>query len=562
MKRPLVYYALAFFIGSFSTFTFKINIIYGAVITASFLIIIAVTLSRRFAFICILFFMLGMADYNIYFKINMGNEAKIRVKYKNGYLCIGNYKGRKVLLEGSIRNISCGEKIYAYGKAYTYCDYERGIAAKYKIYKYTSYEKDFIYNMYQYKNEAYKSFKDILGEEKSAIVMSLCFGDTSYTQKSQKMRFQKLGVIHAFSVSGLHLSIIYKVIEHLLNFKCAVILSVLYILFTGANASAIRALVMIIVLKVSKIVYKNYDKISSLSFAALILLVMRPYYITDIGFMLSFLATLGILLYYTEFKKVLYHVPDKLRSTMSITLSAQVFSLPYTACTLNNFSPGFILGNIFLVPLYSIIIVAGNISLVFLKLPHIFRSLGDIMYVLMEADEIISDILLKISPSMIATDIKMGAYALGIYMIFLFYKHGHKRCLYVPLLTCIIMLLSQYRFMPGVNCFSFGSTYGIYAGYKNKSVLVCNYDIDKSSKMSELTEKYPSDYVLTNPHINTSVKIKKNFVIKCIEGGYLLYFNGNKYFINVSPQKEIDEYYVITGYDIIKFAYLKLLAPF
>lgn len=553
MKRPLVYYVSAFFIGCFSTLTFKTNIIYGAVIAASFLIIMAATLKWRAAFICMLFFMLGMIDYNIYFNIRLNDEAKIRIEYKNGYLCIGNYKGRKILLQGNIYNLSCGEKIYAYGKAYPYCDYIRGTAAKYKIYKYTSDKKDFISKMYQYKNEAYKSFKDILGEEKSGIVMSLCFGDTSYTEKSQKLRFQKLGVIHAFSVSGLHLSLIYAVIEYVFNFKCALILSVLYILFTGANASAIRALVMITVLKVSKIVYKNYDKISSLSFAALILLVIRPYYITDIGFMLSFLSTLGILLYYTEFKKMFRCIPQKLKNSLCLTMSAQVFSLPYTACTLNNFSPGFILGNIFLVPLYSIIIVLGNISLPFINIPHIFRCLGSIMYVLMELDECISDVLLKISPSVIMTDIKMGAYILCIYMLFLLYKHGYKKCLYVPLMTFIILIPFQYKFIPDVNCFSSDSVYGIYARYKSKSVIVCSYDITQSSEILKLAEKHPADYILTNPQINTTVKISGGFMIKCIKNGYELYFHGRKYFVNVSDKKGTDEYYIITGYDIIKF---------
>lgn len=54
---------------------------------------------------------------------------------------------------------------------------------------------------------------------------------------------------------------------------------------------------MIIILKLSKKVFRKYDSLSSISLAAIIILLNKPYYILDIGFMLSFLSTLGILLY-------------------------------------------------------------------------------------------------------------------------------------------------------------------------------------------------------------------------------------------------------------------------
>jgi len=49
--------------------------------------------------------------------------------------------------------------------------------------------------------------------------MALCYGDTGYLSKSQKSEFQQLGVVHAVSVSGFHMAVIFKVLESLIGLK-------------------------------------------------------------------------------------------------------------------------------------------------------------------------------------------------------------------------------------------------------------------------------------------------------------------------------------------------------
>ena len=100
------------------------------------------------------------------------------------------------------------------------------------------------------------------------------------------------------------MSIVYKALEIIIGYKIALLFSFAYMIFTGGQASTIRAFIMIFILKISSKVYKKYDSLSSISLAAIILLLFRPFYILDIGFMLSFLCVLGIILYNKKIKKV------------------------------------------------------------------------------------------------------------------------------------------------------------------------------------------------------------------------------------------------------------------
>ena len=134
-------------------------------------------------------------------------------------------------------------------------------------------------------------------------------------------------------------------------------------IFTGGLPSTIRAFIMIFILKIASKVYKKYDSLSSVSLAAIILLIFRPFYILDIGFMLSFLCVLGIIVFNKKMKKMLYKLPSALNESFSLSLSSQIFSIPYAVVALKTFSLGFLFSNFLLLPLYTIVVILGNVGL-------------------------------------------------------------------------------------------------------------------------------------------------------------------------------------------------------
>ncbi|MCS4470283.1 ComEC/Rec2 family competence protein [Clostridium botulinum] len=273
------------------------NILLGAVFTASFLIIIFINEDSKNFIIILLFFILAMFSFYSYFTIDVPDNIKVRITKKEKYYCFGDYKGRNIFIIGKTKELKEGVKTTIEGEFTRDIRYSSGSLGSFKVKKVKGKEEDIVYNIYNFKSIAYNEFKEQLGENKTAMVMSLCFGETKYISNSDKDILKKLGVIHAVSVSGFHMAIIYKLLERVLGLTLAIPVSFLYIILTGMKSSAIRAFIMIIILKLSKKVFRKYDSLSSISLAAIIILLNKPYYILDIGFMLSFLSTIGILLY-------------------------------------------------------------------------------------------------------------------------------------------------------------------------------------------------------------------------------------------------------------------------
>lgn len=516
MRRPLVYYAISCFIACLSMSVLYENVIIGAVIAASFFAILFFTIDSKALIINILFFIITVISFQMYFNIGINDAVEVRITEKKDYYSLGNYKGRKILLAGKTSKLKEGEKIKAYGNFEGNKDYIRGIVGKYNVKNYIVLKNDFLYYLYDIKRNIYIKFKEKLDEDKSAVIMALCYGDTSYLSQNQKTDFKKLGVFHAVSVSGFHMAIIYKVLEITLGLKFAIIASFIYILFTGIQASAIRAFIMIFILKFSKVVFKNYDSISSLSLAAIILLIIKPYYVSDIGFMLSFLATLGIILYYRKMLKLLYKLPKKLNESLSITLTSQIFSLPYIAFTIQNFSPGFILGNLLLLPMYSFIVILGNIALLVPSINFIFDILVIGLNFILTSIDGANYIILKFYHSIMNLCYLDGVAFILMYFSFLMYKHGYKKYKYLPVFILIAMLIKGYNFIPQVYYFGFYNGEGIVVKYKTESIMICNYEQSSAKDVINLKEEFDIDKVITNPHENSLVKINNDFFIKVI----------------------------------------------
>lgn len=509
MTRPLVYYVVSLFLGCLASLLLNESLIEGAVFAASFLIIIFLTQDKRFSLLITSFFFMGIISYNIYFNININSNSTLRVSDKKGYYFIADCHGRKVTLKGNTSKLVLGSKIHAKGKFEKENDYQRGIVGIFYINTYSLGKEDFTYKLYEIKNNIYTQFKSKIGEKNSSLVMSLAFGDTRYLTKSDNLTFLKLGVIHAVSVSGLHISLIYKILEGVLGIQIAIVLSFVYVIFTGIQAPAVRAFFMILILKLSKIAFKNYDNLSSLSLAALVILLWRPYYILDLGFNLSFLSTLGILLFYNKIRRKLYQIPQAISETLSLTLSAQIFSLPYIAFTLKNFGLGLISGNLFLLPLYSAIVVMGNLALIFSFSPPIFNVFCIFINTIMTSIDGANFILLKYCPPIYYLNFAEGLAFMMVFMSVLLYLRGYKKMKTLPVFIIILLFIQTYSIFPEVNFISSQYLDAIYLKYGNKSVLVCNYEDKGATNLMNLKTTLRVDKVVTNPKSSCSVNFNK-----------------------------------------------------
>jgi competence protein ComEC len=500
----------------------------------------------------------------LYFYIEIPQSVNIRITEKKSYYYLANYKGRKLILKGNISKLQEGEKVRVHGKFEKEMDLERGIVGVYKVKNYKYLKKDVIFHLYQIKRNIYFQFKQSMGEERASVIMSLCYGDTQYLSKEDKNQFQKLGVLHAVSVSGFHMAIIYEVLEKFIGLRLAIVISFIYMVFTGLQSATIRAFIMILVFKMSKMLFRNYDSISSLSLAALILLILKPYYITDIGFMLSFLATLGILLYYKKISRILYKIPQKLNESLSITLSSQIFSVPYIAFTIQNFSSGFIIGNLFLLPMYSIIVILGNIALLLCGLKKAFQFTCNILSIIMTAIDGADHLILKICPPVTYLTYLDGIVLTLIFVSCLLYKHGYSKYKYIPFLMLIPMAFQNYDFIPKVYYISFENAQAMVIKYRRESTMICNYDQSSAKNIINLKEQMKVDKVINNTEGSHLIKLNNNLYIKTIpyykNGSINLCISNGKYkFALLSDNLEKEDTTTFKSYNKIKIlpSYLK-----
>lgn len=556
--KPLVFYGTALFIGCISYIAFNNSLLIGAVLAASFLIIILSTLDIKFSILIISFFILGIVSSYTYYNIDINsNIIKVRLIKYNEYYSIGKFSGRNVLLKGNVNKNDEGFNLTIKGKFEPNRDFTRGIIGTIYIDEKTRDKSDYISNISIFKMKLYDKFVNYLGTEKGALIMSLCFGENNYLSEPQKNDFKKLGVIHAISVSGFHMAIIYKLLEGIFGIGTSILVSFLYVLFTGAQPATLRAFLMIFTLKMSKKVFKNYDALSALSLSAIFILTLKPYYCLDLGFILSYLSTLGILLYYNKVRRALYTLPSMLNESISLTLSAQVYSMPYAAFTLENLSFGFIPGNVILLPLYSVLVLIGNIALVFYKIDFVFTILSKLLGLFMLVLDGATYILLIITPAIVYLNMFESSSLLIIILCYILVKRGVSQLKPVPLLVVALLLLNNYKVFPNIEYVDLGVSDGVIIEYKYNRILISNEGENIIGNIKAINDKFNFTKVIKNSKEGIIVKIDNKFYVKTLPrlndqaGALTLEVNSNnkRTIFTRSSQNFVD--IDLTKYDII-----------
>ncbi len=135
-----------------------------------------------------------------------------------------------------------------------------------------------------------------------------------------------------------------------------------------------------ILVLMSKLIYKKADTYTGMAFSLIIILLNNPYSVFDIGFQLSYLATLGIIFFNSIIFKFLYnnkHSKFKyFKEIISLSISSQIFIIPIFAYIFNKISINFIISNILATPIFVVTILLGILTLI---LGFCFDFIGKIL---------------------------------------------------------------------------------------------------------------------------------------------------------------------------------------
>lgn len=227
-----------------------------------------------------------------------------------------------------------------------------------------------------------------------AVASTLILGYRADLNQDILQAYSKTGTIHVLSVSGMHVALVYIIINLLLSFLnrkrsgillkafISVLLIWIYSLISGFSPAVCRAAVMITFVICGKTYNRHISMFNILLVSAFVLLLYNPFFLTDVGFQLSYLAVSGLVILQPiienliEFKHILMR---KLWPLLSVSLAAQLITFPVSVFYFHQFPVYFLLSNLFIV-LPSMLIMYVGIA--FLFVPNINLIAKPIAFVL------------------------------------------------------------------------------------------------------------------------------------------------------------------------------------
>lgn len=457
MKRPILIAALGYIIGIVWGLSFKVVLIFCSIIAICMLIveknknilrIIKLVINKKVTILLLIFIIAGFIhikflkyDYEkIYISLENVNivgtivSSKKEKQYINEYKIetekINNIKlKKKFILLTKNKEIEYGNKIKLEG---TYIKPSK--SRNYRGFDYSNYlkteniygtieqngkielikEKNINYlfiNLYKVKNKIIKNINNKFPEETRGVFLGILLGDKSSIEEDVRQNFADSSLSHILAVSGTHISyvvicisVLFKKLKLNKNIRKVLTSLVLfmYLYLVDFSVSATRAVIMSTIVIMQMLFYRKQDTITTIAFSSIIILINNPYSILNIGFLLSYGGTIGIILFVNKIsieskEDFFQRFKSYLKDICIVTISAQTIIMPIIIYYFNTISFTFIISNIIASLIIGPIIMIGLviIAISFFKIPIIsliIRFYNILIVILVRTADIISKI--------------------------------------------------------------------------------------------------------------------------------------------------------------------------
>lgn len=239
--------------------------------------------------------------------------------------------------------------------------------------------------MYQFKEKIKHIFSELYMENEAGILTAMLAGDKTLLPDEVKELYQRSGISHILAISGLHISLLamglYRILLKLgcppyVRIPATAVFLLFYVVFTGGSISAWRATVMCLILLLSYGRRRSYDMLSALSAAAIVLTAVSPWELYDAGFLLSFVAVVGVASAkeieetVRQRRKQQYEKGQRRKQELPAMGRALLYSgtiacmtTPVSLLFFYEFSPYSVLLNLLVLPFISVILLGGLCSL-------------------------------------------------------------------------------------------------------------------------------------------------------------------------------------------------------
>ncbi len=231
------------------------------------------------------------------------------------------------------------------------------------------------------------------GKEEFSVLAALILGKTEFIEQDMMQAYASAGAIHILAVSGLHVGLIYVVLAPMLRklfpgkskrwLKFLIPAAILWIYagVTGFSPSVLRAALMFSAFIVAETWERNSSSYNTIGISAFLLLCWNPGMILELGFQLSYLAVLGIIMLQ---KKITDALPftnawmQKMWQLSSVTLAAQITTFPLSIYYFHQFPVYFLFSNLLVIPISTVLLYAGLVFLIVCWIPHVSEVIANI----------------------------------------------------------------------------------------------------------------------------------------------------------------------------------------
>lgn len=267
--------------------------------------------------------------------LNLSNEMII--EYPPGYEAEIRY-GRTVWLEGTFRSFSHATNPGEFDQLNYYdCI---GVCGKLVEVRFLQGGERFSQVrewLYRWRCRLRERLYHVFPKQQAGVLCAMLLGEKGETDREIRDLFQRNGLIHILSISGMHITLIGMGLYGLLRRMgapiwagavCSGIMLILYGLMTGMSVSATRAIGMFLLHMLGRSLFRTYDMLTALGVMAVCLVLKNPFYLFHSGFLLSFLSVTGMGLIFPLFGSRKGGMLGGLWNSLLAGISIQIVTLP------------------------------------------------------------------------------------------------------------------------------------------------------------------------------------------------------------------------------------------
>ena len=212
------------------------------------------------------------------------------------------------------------------------------------------------------------SMAGVMSADDAAAIFAMLFGGYAGLNPELVEEFQTTGIVHILSVSGSHMSLLAMATAWLclllrlprgLTFAIGLFVIGTYAILSGLLPQVLRSASMGILVFFARTLDAEAEGARLLTLTALAMLINQPLLIFDVSFQLSFTATAGLMYLSEDLRNAMERLPKFFSEPASMTIAAQLASLPVIVWYFNQISLSSVLANVFVMPLLEVVIVGG-----------------------------------------------------------------------------------------------------------------------------------------------------------------------------------------------------------